>query len=68
MFDTKYDGKLICAFKSDIKKLENFHWLKNSDFIFALESKVVERNQNKSSKTTRFTRCRVKTLFYLGNK
>ena len=39
--------------------------LKNRDFI--LESKMVKLNQNKNS-TTRSSGCRVKTLFYLGNK
>ena len=44
----KFEGKLTYAFKNDNKALENFHRLKNSDFI--LESKMVELNQNKNSK------------------
>ena len=46
--DAKFEGKLTCAFKNDMKNLANFHRLKNSDFI--LESKMVELNQNKNSK------------------
>ena len=45
---TKFEGKLTCAFKNDMKNLANFHRLKNSDFI--LESKMSELNQNKNSK------------------
>ena len=41
--DAKFEGKLTCAFKNDIKNR-----LKNSDFI--LESRMAELNQNKSSK------------------
>ena len=46
--DAKYEGKLTCAFKNDMKNLADFHRLKNSDFI--LESKMAELNQNKNSK------------------
>ena len=46
--DAKFEGKLTFAFKNDMRNLENFHMLKNSDFI--LESKMVELNQNKNSK------------------
>ena len=46
--DAKFEGKLTCAFKNDMKNLANFHRLKNSDF--SLESKMVERNKNKNSK------------------
>ena len=46
--DTKFQGKLTCAFKNDMENLANFHRLKNWDFI--LESKISELNQNKSSK------------------
>ena len=46
--DSKYEGKLTCAFKNDMKNLANFHRLKNSDLI--LESKMAELNQNKNSK------------------
>ena len=44
--DSKFEGKLTCDFKNDMKNLENFHRLKN----FILESKMVERNQNQNSK------------------
>ena len=46
--DSKFEGKLICDFKNDMKNLENFHRLKYSHFI--LESKMVELNQNQDSK------------------
>ena len=47
-FDAKFDGKLTCAFKNNMRTLANFHRLKNNDFI--LESKMAELNQNKNSK------------------
>ena len=46
--DAKFERKLTCAFKNDMRNVENFHWLKNSDFI--LESKMAELNKNKNSK------------------
>ena len=46
--DTKFEGKLTCAFKNDMKNLANFHRLKNSNLI--LESKMAELIQNKNSK------------------
>ena len=46
--DPKFEGKLTCAFKNNIRNLANFYRLKNSDFI--LESKMAELNQNKNSK------------------
>ena len=46
--DAKFEGKLTCAFKNDMKNLANFHRLKNSNFI--LENKMVELNQNKKPK------------------
>ena len=46
--DGKFKGKLTCAFKNDMRNLENFDMLKNRDFI--LESKMAELNQNKNSK------------------
>ena len=46
--DTKFEGKLTCAFKNDIRNLANFHRLKNSDF--SLESEMAELNKNKNSK------------------
>ena len=61
----KFEGKLTCAFKNDIRNLANFHGLKNSDFN--LESKMAELNQNKSSKQPDQTDAVVWKL-YLGNK
>ena len=46
--DAKFEGKLTCAFKNDMRNLTTFHWLKNNDFI--LESKMAELNQNNNSK------------------
>ena len=46
--DAKFQGKLTCASKNDMRNLENFHRLKNGDFI--LERKMAELNQNKNSK------------------
>ena len=46
--DAKFEEKLTCAFQNGMRNLENFHKLKNSDFI--LESKMAELNQNKSLK------------------
>ena len=45
--EVKFEGKLTCVFKNDMRNLSNFHSLKNRDFI--LESKVAELNQNKNS-------------------
>ena len=45
--DAKFEGKLTCTFKNDMKNLVNFHKLKISDF--SLESKMAELNQNKNS-------------------
>ena len=47
--DSKFEGKLTCAFKNDMRNLENFHRLKNSDFI--LESKMAELAQKKKKKS-----------------
>ena len=38
--DAKFEEKLTCALKNDMRNLANFHSLKNSDFI--LESRVAE--------------------------
>ena len=46
--DAKFEGKLTCAFKNDMKNLANFHRLKNSNLI--LESQMAELIQNKNSK------------------
>ena len=46
--DTKFEGKLTCAFKNEMRNLANFHSLKNIDFI--LEIKMAELNQNKNLK------------------
>ena len=44
--DTKFEGKLTCAFKNDIRNLASFRRLKNRYFI--LESKMAELNKNKN--------------------
>ena len=31
--DAKFEGKLTCGFKNNMRNLANFHRLKNSDFI-----------------------------------
>ena len=46
--DVKFEGKLTCGFKNDIRNLSNIHKLNNSRSI--LESKMAELNQNKNSK------------------
>ena len=46
--DAIFEGEMTCAFKNEMWNLENFHRLKNSDFI--LESKTAKPNQNKNSK------------------
>ena len=38
--DAKFEGKLTCAFKNEMRNLANFHRLKNVDFL----------NQNKNLK------------------
>ena len=43
-FDAKFDG----AFENDMRNWENFHRLKNSNFIS--EVKMAELNQNKNLK------------------
>ena len=56
--NAKFERKLSCAFKNDMK---------NSDFT--LESKMAELSKNNNSYiTTSSTRCSVKTLFYIGDK
>ena len=44
--DAKCEGKLTYTFKNDMRNLEDFHRLKNGDFI--LESKMAELNQFKT--------------------
>ena len=44
----KFEGKLTCAFRNDMRNLANFHRLKNIDFI--LESKMAELNENRNLK------------------
>ena len=34
--DAKFEGKLTCDFKNDMKNLANFHRLKNSDFVLEI--------------------------------
>ena len=68
--DAKFQENLTWGLKNDMRSLENFRRLKNSDFI--LESKMAELNQNKSLKQldrcSVKARCSVKTLSYLRNK
>ena len=44
--DAKFEGKMTCAFKNDMRNLANFHRLKSSDFNS--ESKMAELNKNKN--------------------
>ena len=46
--DAKFEEKLTCAFKNDMRNLASFHRLKNSNFI--LESKKAELNLKKKPK------------------
>ena len=46
--DAKFEKKLSCCFKIDMRNLANFYKLKISDFI--LKSEMVELNKNKNSK------------------
>ena len=46
--DSKFEGKLVYAFKNDMKNLANFQRLKSIDFI--LESKMEELDENENSK------------------
>ena len=46
--DAKCEGKLTCTFENNMRNLEDFHRLKNGDFI--LESKMAELNQFKTKK------------------
>ena len=61
--DAKFGGKLFCAFKNDMGNLAKIQRLKSSDSI--LENKTKSKSK---FKTTRSTRCSMKTFFYLGNK
>ena len=61
--DAKFEGKLTCAFKNDMRNLVNFHRLKNSDFM--LESKMAELNQNKNSKQPDWPDAKWKLYFTL---
>ena len=45
--DAKFEGKLICNLKNDMKNLASFHRPKNGDLI--LESKMAKLTQNKNS-------------------
>ena len=49
--DTKFEGKLTCAFKNEMRNLANFHRMKNSDFI--LKGKMAEVNQKKKKKSSK---------------
>ena len=46
--NAKFERKLTCAFKNNMKNLANFQRLKNCDVI--LESKMATLNQNENSK------------------
>ena len=46
--DAKFEGKLTCAFKNDMKNLGNFR--SQAEKFFIIESKMAELNQNKNSK------------------
>ena len=46
--DAKFERKVICAFKNDMRNLPKFHRMKNSDFI--LKGKMTKLNINKNSK------------------
>ena len=61
--EVKFEGKLTCVFKNDMRNLSNFHSLKNSDFI--LESKVAELNQNKNSTQIDLSDAVIKLYFSL---
>ena len=61
--EVKFEGKLTCVFKNDMRNLSNFHSLKNSDFI--LESKVAELNQNKNSTQLDLSDAVIKLYFSL---
>ena len=58
--DAKFEGKLTCAFKNDMRNLANFHRLKNSNFI--LGKRIAQLNKNKNSKQPDWPDA-VKTLF-----
>ena len=58
--DATFEGKLSCALKNDMRKLENFHRLSNRNFV--LEKKVAQRNKKKNSKQPLTGYC-VKTSF-----
>ena len=42
--DAKFEGKIACNFKNDMRNSTNFNRLKKGNFI--LESKMGELNQN----------------------
>ena len=46
--DAKFEGKLTCAFKNNMRNLAHFPRLKYSDFI--LDSEMVKLIQNKCLK------------------
>ena len=35
--DSKFEEKVICAFKNDMRNLTNFHKLKNNGFILEIK-------------------------------
>ena len=46
--DIKFEGKLTCAVKNEMRNLANFHSMKERDFI--LQRKMAELNPNKNLK------------------
>ena len=46
--NAKFEGKMTCSFKTDMRNFASFHRLKNCDFI--LESKMAEVDQSQNSK------------------
>ena len=49
--DVKFERKLACAFKNDMKNLVNFRsQTEKQRFHFRIESKMADLNQNQNSK------------------
>ena len=46
--NAKFEGKMTCSFKTDMRNFASFHRLKNCDFI--LESKMAEVDQSQNLK------------------
>ena len=67
--DAKFERKLTKAFKNDIKNLENFQWLKNSDLnLKSKMTKYIKINQIKiQNNQSNAMQYGANTLFFLGN-